>query len=90
MHAYHVHMAISIITPPLTPHLSLPKITIIRNNYRDKSPRFRQAVTITTWHDGDCYVQFEYSCKQLFHIEALNRFIRKFISNKVISYLKTF
>ena len=27
------------------------------------------AITIAIGHDRDCYVQFEYSCKQLYHIE---------------------
>ena len=60
---------ISMITPPLTPHPFLPKITIITNNYRGISLRLGQAVTIAIGHDRDCYMQFEYSCKQLYHVE---------------------
>ena len=41
LHAYGV--AISMIDPPLTPHLLLPRITIIANNYQDIPPRFGQA-----------------------------------------------
>ena len=67
LHTYH--MAISMITPPLSPHLFLPKITVITNNYWDISLRFGQAVTIAVGHNRDCYVQFEYSSKQLYHIE---------------------
>ena len=67
MHAYRV--AISMIVPPLTPHLFLPRITIITNNYRDIPPRFGQAVTIAVGRDRDCYMQFEYSCKQLYHVK---------------------
>ena len=33
------------IVPPLTPHLFLPKMTIITNNNWDIPLRFRQAVT---------------------------------------------
>ena len=39
--------------------LHLPAWDSITNNDRDIPPNFRQAVT-------DCYVQFEYSCKQLY------------------------
>ena len=53
------------IAPPLTPHLFLPNITTITNNYRDIPPRFGQAVR----QDRNHYVQFEYSCKQLYHVE---------------------
>ena len=69
MHAYH--MAISMIAPPLTPHLFRPRIPIITNNYWDIPPRFGQALTIAVGHDGDWYVQFEYSCKQLYHVEKI-------------------
>ena len=64
LHAYQV--AVSMIAPPLIPHLFLPKIT---NNYRDKPPRFGQTITIAIGHARDCYVQFDYSCKQLYHVE---------------------
>ena len=57
------------IAPPLTPHLFLPKIIIFTNNYWDKPPRCGQAATIAVGHDRDCYVQFEYCCKQLYHVE---------------------
>ena len=67
LHAYRV--AISIIAPPLAPHLFLPGITIITNNYRDIPPRFVQAVTTAVGHARECYMQFKYSCKQLYHVE---------------------
>ena len=66
MHDYRV--AIAMIGAPLTPHLFLPNI-IIAYNYRHKPPRFGQAITIAVGHDRDCYVQFEYTCKQLYHVE---------------------
>ena len=54
-------------TPYIPP---LPaRITIITNNYWDIPLRFGQALTIAIGHDRDCYVQFEYSCKQLYHVE---------------------
>ena len=62
---YAYHEAISMITLPLTPYLFLPKIAI---NYRGIPPRFRQATTIAVGHDRDCCTQFEYSCKQPYHI----------------------
>ena len=55
-------------TPPLTPHLFLPKMTIITNNDRDIPPRFGQAVTNAVGNGRDCYAQFEYSCKQQYYI----------------------
>ena len=67
MHAYRV--AISMIAPPLTPHLFLPRIPIITNNYWNIPPRLGQALTIAVGHDRDCCVQFEYSCKQLCNVE---------------------
>ena len=67
LHAYRV--AISMIAPPLTPHLFLPRITIVTNNYGDIPPRFGQALTIVVGHNRDCYVRFEYSCKQLYHLD---------------------
>jgi len=63
MHAYRV--AILMIAPPLTPHLFLPKMTIITNNDRDIPPWFRQAVTNAIGHGRDRYAQLQYSCKQL-------------------------
>ena len=44
-------------------------MTIITNNYRDIPPRFGQALTIAVGHDRDRYAQFEYSYKQLYHVE---------------------
>ena len=55
MRAYRV--ASSMIAPPLTPHLFLPNITIITNNYWDIPPRFGQAITIAVRHERDSYVQ---------------------------------
>ena len=66
LQAYRV--AISMIAPPLTPHLFLPKITIITNNDWDIALRFRQAVTNAVGHGRDCYAQFGYSCKQPYNI----------------------
>ena len=45
------------------------------NYYRDKLLRFGQAVTIAVGHDRDCYVQFGYSCKQLYHVEKISKII---------------
>ena len=67
LYAYHV--AISMIAPSITPHPFLAKITIITNNYQDKPLKFGQTVTIAVGHERDCYVQFEFTCKQLYHIK---------------------
>ena len=66
-----VIQAISMIAPLLTPDLLLLRIAIITNNDWDIPSKFSQAITIAVGHDGDCYVQFEHRCKQLYHVEKI-------------------
>ena len=63
--------------PTPTPHLFLPKMTIITNNDRDIPPRFRQAVTNAIGHSRDCYTV----PVQLRKLQAATYHILKF-SNK--------
>ena len=69
-----VTCTLTMIAPPLTPYFFLLRIIIITNYYLDIPTRFGQAVTIGR-HDRDCYVQFEYSCKQLYHVEKFFKII---------------
>ena len=48
---------------------TMPRITIITNNDRDIAPRFMLAIILGVGHDRDYYEQFEWSCKQVYHIE---------------------
>ena len=61
-------IAILMIGPPLALHLLLPRII---SNDQNIPPRFRQAITTALGHIRDCKVPFEYSCKQLCHIEKI-------------------
>ena len=42
------------VAPPLASHLFLPRITIVAI-----PPRYREAVTITLGHGGDCYTHMK-------------------------------
>ena len=55
LHAYRVPI-LTIAPPPLTPHVFLPGIAIITNNYRDIPLRFGQAMTTAVGHDSIAYI----------------------------------